>query len=75
MKVGDYVLVGGDWVGRITQLAFHPKYHLIWRLDNTSPMALLRHESVLTKFDPAVGDILTAVNNQSLPVTNTKERQ
>ena len=51
MKVGDYVLVGGDWVGRITQLAFHPKYHLIWRLDNTSPMALLRHESVLTKFD------------------------
>jgi hypothetical protein len=62
MKVGDYVLVGGDWAGRITQLAFHPRVHLIWRLDNTSSMALLRHESVLTPLDPAVADILTAVN-------------
>jgi len=63
MKVGDYVLVGGDWIGRITQLAFHPKYHLIHRLDNTSPMALLRHEKELTLLDPAVGDILTAVQH------------
>lgn len=70
MKIGDYVLVGGDWVGRITQLAFHPHYHLIWKLDNSSPMSLLRHEQELTLLDPAVGDILNAVN-ESLPVTNT----
>lgn len=64
MKVGDYVLVGGnEWVGVITQLDFHPKYHLIFPLDNSSPMALLRHKSVLTLLDPAVSDILTAVNN------------
>ena len=62
MKVGDYVLVGGDWIGRITQLAFHPKYHLIWKLDNSSPMSLLRHEQELTLLDPAVGIILDAVN-------------
>jgi hypothetical protein len=63
MKVGDYVLVGDDaWAGVITQLDFHPKTHLVWRLDNTSPMALLRHERELTPLDPAVSDILTAVN-------------
>ena len=72
MKVGDYVLVGGDWVGRITQLAFHPMYHLVDFQDNT--FARLIHQHYLTVLDPAVSDILTAVN-QSLPVTNTKERQ
>ena len=75
MKVGDYVLVEGEGLGKITLLAFHPKYHLVWLLESSQKFAVLRHESVLTKFDPAVGDILTAVNNQSLPVTNTKERQ
>lgn len=67
MKVGDYVLVAGDWVGCITQLNFNPKYHLIWRLDNTSPMALLRGKHELTLLDPAVGDIFKSVN---LPNTN-----
>ena len=61
LKVGDYVLVADKWVGVITQLDFHPKYHLVWRLDNSSPMSLLRNESELTKIDPAFHKLLTDV--------------
>ena len=65
LKVGDCVLVEGNWVGVITQLGFHPKYHLIWKLDNSSPMALLRHEDVLTPIDPVFSKLLTDVNKES----------
>jgi hypothetical protein len=64
LKVGDYVLVANDWVGIITQLDFNPKYHLVWRLDNTSPMALLRGEHELTKIDPAFHKLLTDVHKK-----------
>ena len=74
MKIGDYVLVEGEGLGKITQLAFHPDYHLVWLLESSQKFAVLRHEGRITPLDPAVSDILTAVN-QSLPVTNTKERQ
>jgi hypothetical protein len=65
LKVGDYVLVADNWVGTITQLDFHPKYHLIWRLDNSSPMSLLRHEKELTLIDPAFHKLLTDVYKES----------
>jgi len=64
LRVGDHVLVGNSWIGVITQLGFHPKYHLIWRLDNSSPMALLRHEDVLTPIDPVFSKLLTDVNKE-----------
>jgi hypothetical protein len=65
LSVGDYVLVAVDWVGVITQLDFNPKYHLIWRLDDSSPMSLLRHESELAKIDPAFGNLLADVYKES----------
>lgn len=71
LKVGDLVLVEGSWgieaswAGVIRQLDFHPKYHLVWPLDNNSPMALLRHEKYLTKVDPAFHKLLTDVHKES----------
>jgi hypothetical protein len=65
LKVGDHVLVGGNWIGVITQLDFHPKYHLVWKSDNSSPMALLRYENELTKIDPVFVKLLTDVNKES----------
>jgi uncharacterized protein YbgA (DUF1722 family) len=63
MKVGDYVLVKDEGVGKITLVAFHPKYHLVWLLESSQKFAVLRHEERMTLLDPAVADILTAVNN------------
>ena len=66
LSVGDYVLVGGDkWLGVITQLNFHPSYHLVWKLDNSEPMALLRHKDHMTKIDPAFHNLLTDVYKES----------
>lgn len=65
LNVGDCVMVGGNWIGVITQLNFHPKYHLVWKSDNSSPMALLRHEDELTKINPVFQKLLTAVNKES----------
>jgi hypothetical protein len=65
LKVGDYVLVGDKWVGVITQLNFHPKYHLVWQLDNSSPMALLRNEDNMVKIDPAFHKLLTDVHKEN----------
>jgi len=62
LNIGKHVLVGGEWLGVITQLDFHPKYHLVWRLDNTSPMSLLRHEDELIPVDPVFSKLLTDVN-------------
>jgi hypothetical protein len=68
LKVGDYVFVGsewGGWVGVIQQLDFHPQYHLVWKLDNSSPMALLRNEKSMTLIDPAFHKLLTDVYKES----------
>lgn len=70
MNIGDHVLVEGEGLGKITQLAFYPKYHLVWLLESGNGFAVLRHEGRITPLDPAVADILNAVN-ESLPVTNT----
>ena len=69
MKAGDYVLVKGEGFGKITLTDFTPKYHLVWLLESSQSFPALRSESVMTLLDPAVSDILNAV--QSLPVTNT----
>lgn len=67
LSVGDYVLMeddGEEWVGVITQLNFHPSYHLVWRLDGGSPMALLRHKQYMTLIDPAFHKLLTDVHKK-----------
>ena len=70
LNINDYVLVEdpwgmeASWVGIIRELNFHPKYHLVWRLDNSSPMGLLRNEDNMTKIDPAFHKLLTDVNKE-----------
>lgn len=69
LKVGDYVLVEGDdgegeKVGRITKTNFHPMYHLVWLLDNSMPMAVLRHQQYMTLIDPAFHNLLTDVHKE-----------
>ena len=70
LSVGDHVLVEDrwgmedSWIGVITQLDFNPDYHLIWRLDNSSPMSLLRNRDSLTKIDPVFSKLLTVVNKE-----------
>ncbi len=65
LKVGDYVMVEGEGVGQITAIDFHPKYHLVYLLDGSMPMALLRHEKYMTKIDPAFHKLLTDVYKES----------
>ena len=58
----DYVLVGiggCEGIGRITQTDFHPKTHLVWLVDGSMPMAVLRGEDLLTPIDPALYPILS----------------
>jgi len=62
MKKGDWVEVEGEGYGMITMTGFHPRAHLIWLENGQSKFAVLRSQHLLTKLDPAVGDILTAVN-------------
>ena len=69
MKVGDWVVHEDGRIGEITITNYTDRgYHLVDYKDNT--FARMTHHSQLTVFDPAVSDILTAVN-ESLPVTNT----
>ena len=56
---GDYVLVKDEGVGRITVTDFNPCYHLVWMLDERSPMSILRHKHYLTPIDPALIPILS----------------
>jgi hypothetical protein len=65
LKASDYVMVEGEGIGQITSIDFHPKYHLVYLLDNSSPMALLRHEKYMTKIDPAFHKLLTDVYKES----------
>jgi hypothetical protein len=69
LNVGDYVLVReereGDKLGRITQLDFHPMYHLVWLMDSSMPMAILKHQQYITPIDPAFHKLLTDVNKES----------
>lgn len=69
LKIGDYVwvesdLTGDEGIGQITQLHFHPKYHLVWLLDGSMPMAVLRHKDYMTKIDPVFVKLLTSVNKE-----------
>jgi hypothetical protein len=65
LKVGDYVMVEGEGVGKITLVDFHPKYHLVDLLDGSSPMASLRDEKYMTLIDPAFHNLLTDVYKES----------
>jgi hypothetical protein len=61
MKVGDWVVHEDGRIGQITLLhSMDRGYHLVDYQDNT--FARATHHSHLTVFDPAVSDILTAVN-------------
>ena len=70
LRVGDHVLVEDvwgledSWIGVITQLNFNNNYHLIWALDNSSPMSLLRHKDNLKVIDPVFSKLLTDVNKE-----------
>jgi hypothetical protein len=75
MKVGDYVLChGGAWkvIRKHEKGSYQIKtvcpLHNFW--DNIEVVP--EDVTVITK---EVADILIAVNNQSLPVTNTNERE
>ena len=59
MKVGDWVIHEDGRIGYITLLNFSPSYHLVM-YDKT--FARNTHYMYLTVLDPAVADILTAVN-------------
>jgi uncharacterized protein YbgA (DUF1722 family) len=65
LKVGDWVLVEGEGVGKITLIDFHPKYHLVWLLDSESKFAVLRSEHLMTFIDPAFHKLLTDVYKES----------
>lgn len=61
MKAGDWVITESGRIGQITLLNFNAKgYHLVDYQDNT--FARVTHEHYIKPFDPAVSDILTAVN-------------
>lgn len=63
-KKGDWVIHEDGRIGRITLTDYLENnargYHLVDFQDNT--FARLTHEHYLKPFDPAVSDILTAVN-------------
>lgn len=60
MKRGDWVVHEDGRLGRITMTDFRVGYHLVDFLDNT--FARATYHLYLKPFDPAVSDILTAVN-------------
>ena len=64
LNKGDYVLVKDEGVGRITVTDFNPSYHLVWMLDERSPMSILRHKHYLTKLDDALIPILSDSTKQ-----------
>lgn len=66
MNKGDWVMDTNGRLGQITLREFYPDssnkgYHLVDFKDKS--FARLIHEQYLTPFDPAVSDILNAVNN------------
>jgi hypothetical protein len=64
LKVGDYVLVEGEGVGKITLLDFNPDYHLVWLMDSKSKFAVLRSGRLMTFIDPAFHKLLTDVHKE-----------
>jgi len=60
MKVGDWVVHEDGRVGKITVMHFDVGFHLVM-YDNT--FARNTHQKFLTVLEPAVGDILTAVQH------------
>lgn len=65
LKVGDYVMVEGEGVGKITLLDFNPDYHLVWLMSGRSKFAVLRGKTLMTKIDPAFHNLLTDVYKES----------
>lgn len=58
LKAGDYVVVEGK-LGRIALPDFHPHFHLVYLLDNSMPMAVLKKDKTMKKVDPAIYPILS----------------
>jgi len=58
----DWVISINGEVGYITLYNFMQDYSLVQFKD--MPMASMRRKDTLTPVDPAVSDILTAVNNE-----------
>jgi hypothetical protein len=65
LKVGDYVMVEGEGVGKITLLDFNPDYHLVWLMNSRSKFAVLRSGRLMTFIDPAFHNLLTDVYKES----------
>ena len=59
LKAGDYVLVEGEGLGKITLVDFHPQTHLVWLMNGNTKFAMLRHQRLMTKIDPALYPILS----------------
>ena len=62
LKVGDWVLIKGEGIGKITLLNYTKSYHLVDLLDGTSNFAVLRNQDNMTPIDPAFNVLLTDVN-------------
>ena len=61
MKRGDWVVHEDGRMGQITLLDYMPMYSLVDFQDHT--FARMTNHNYLKPVDPAVSDILTAVNN------------
>jgi hypothetical protein len=64
LKVGDWVLIKGEGVGKITLMNFTKSYHLVDLLDGTSNFAVLRNQDNMTLIDPAFTKLLTNINKE-----------
>jgi len=64
LKVGDWVLIKGEGVGKITLMNFTKSYHLVDLLDGTSNFAVLRNQDNMTLIDPAFTKLLTNINEE-----------
>jgi hypothetical protein len=64
LKVGDWVLIRGEGVGKITLMNFTKSYHLVDLLDGTSNFAVLRNQNNMTLIDPAFTKLLTNINKE-----------
>jgi len=60
MKKGDWVVTEDGHIGYVTMYTFMTDYSLVQF--KGSPVASMQRKDSLTKLDPAVGDILNAVN-------------
>ena len=64
LKNGDYVVVEGEGIGKVTLYNFMQDYSLVWLLNDTCKFAVLRRKDFLTPIDPAFDVLLTSVNKE-----------